>query len=500
MISSKTKLDKRIDDMLQYENDDFLLNINLHKDVSDKLLSYQYLHVFNLMSSLRSNNCVLDGSDTGTGKTYTTIAVCKQMRLRPLIICPKTIISKWQQVCDYFGVQPLAIVNYETLKHGKQYDELNDRIDSKLLTVKRNNEETNRMLIGGHIKSKAKTKVTKDDDDITFTWNLPRYSVIVFDEAHRCKNPKSSNGKLLLSTKELKFTKVIMLSATLSDTPSSFHLYGYMLGFYKNIRQGGNWIKGMLREDACYIGTAVKTSAVNRQLYPFKGSRMMISELGDKFPKNQVCAECYNLDKESKNKVNALFSNICGASSVVSSRDDSGRGQILTDLIHVRQELEMLKIPMLVGLIRECQENNFSVVVFVNFNNTLLTLAKMFNTNCLLYGDIKDKDRQQSIKDFQSNKERLIICNIMAGEGISLDDQHGGFPRVSLISPTYSATALIQALGRIHRAGSKSVALQRILYCAGTCEEIVCNRVNEKLKFTATLNDGDLINISQAKK
>ena len=78
------------------------------------------------MCAINSQNVVLDGSDTGVGKTYTAIAVCKQLNLRPFIICPKTMIFTWNRVCEYYGVRPRAVVNYETVKLGKQYVSIRD--------------------------------------------------------------------------------------------------------------------------------------------------------------------------------------------------------------------------------------------------------------------------------------------------------------------------------------------------------------------------------------
>src|SRR4029078_3494892 len=86
-----------------------------------------------------------------------------------------------------------------------------------------------------------------DEKNVVFTWKLPKRSMIIFDEVHKCKNPKSLNGKLLLSV--IDQWRVLMLSGTLADKPESFHIFGYMLSFYKNMRQANNWIKGMIRED-----------------------------------------------------------------------------------------------------------------------------------------------------------------------------------------------------------------------------------------------------------
>jgi superfamily II DNA or RNA helicase len=63
-----------------------------------------------------------------------------------------------------------------------------------------------------------------------------------------------------------------------------------------------------------------------------------------------------------------------------------------------------------------------------------------------------------------------------------LHDVTGLRPRVSLISPTFNAKSHIQVLGRIHRNGSKSDALQQIVVAADTVEESVMNAINRKCK------------------
>jgi superfamily II DNA or RNA helicase len=104
--------------------------------------------------------------------------------------------------------------------------------------------------------------------------------------------------------------------------------------------------------------------------------------------------------------------------------------------------------------------------------------------------------RSKNVEKFQTNESNIIICNInVASLGINLHDLHGK-PRASIISPSFSSEQLIQALGRIHRAGSKSHCFQKIVYVAGTCEENICYRLKEKLKFLSKLNDNDLTDIN----
>jgi superfamily II DNA or RNA helicase len=128
-------------------------------------------------------------------------------------------------------------------------------------------------------------------------------------------------------------------------------------------------------------------------------------------------------------------------------------------------------------------------------------LCKKLNVNCVIHGKQTLDERNSNIADFQSNKSRVIISIIQAGGvGISLHDIHGGFQRVSIISPTWSAQDLVQVLGRIHRAKSQSAALQRIIYCANSVEERVCKNMHSKLGNLSAINDGDLISYKMDKK
>ena len=74
---------------------------------------------------------------------------------------------------------------------------------------------------------------------------------------------------------------------------------------------------------------------------------------------------------------------------------------------------------------------------------------------------------------------------------LSLHDELHERPRVSLISPSYSASDVIQALGRIRRVGG-TTATQKIVLAAGSVEERVAEAVQRKIDCIGTLSDRDL--------
>tara|TARA_R100001163_G_C5067406_1_gene206498 strand:- start:2358 stop:4718 length:2361 start_codon:yes stop_codon:yes gene_type:complete len=213
--------------------------------------------------------------------------------------------------------------------------------------------------------------------------------------------------------------------------------------------------------------------------------------------------------------------------------DNLGRGEsnMLTIMLRARQRVELLKADTLLELGTDFLEQGKSVVVFINFIETLEYLVKQFtpkikklnleninnhhkrpngkkasNSNkannnskhmtngiSIIRGGQTEDERQMAIDNFQSNKNRLILVTMGSGrESISLHDLEGGHPRVSLISPSWSAQDLIQALGRIHRAEGKSKCLQYLIFCAGTIEDRICELVSKKIDAINTINDGDL--------
>tara|TARA_E500000331_G_scaffold270821_1_gene262419 strand:+ start:129 stop:392 length:264 start_codon:yes stop_codon:yes gene_type:complete len=78
------------------------------------------------------------------------------------------------------------------------------------------------------------------------------------------------------------------------------------------------------------------------------------------------------------------------------------------------------------------------------------------------------------------------------GTGLSLHDETGEYPRVSLISPSFSAIDLRQCLGRVHRATGKSPSIQKIVFASGTVEMRVCKLVRAKLNNLDLINDDEM--------
>ncbi|MFW9879642.1 MAG: helicase-related protein [Candidatus Thorarchaeota archaeon] len=467
----------------------------------EKLFRFQRKHTLQLIDAIRKYNTSLDASDTGTGKTYTNLSVCKELGLKVFIVCPKPVIPSWNRAIKHLEMkdQVLCLVNYELIKTGKYVIK---RAKKRGVGFIKENVDCPYLEVTPNPKSKEKWQPKN-----IMRWNLPKDSVIIFDEAHRCKNRNTQNTQLMLQAKDQN-CKIMMLSATIGENPLKLDAIGYSLGLHQSKWDFFNWIKdfGCRKEVVnsygqeawIFNGDKKNIKKLNDLIFPEKGSRMRISEIPE-FPKTQIEPVLLDMNSNGR-KLQKIYKDMEKELKELKKREEemevSIQGQHLKERQKDIQKVELLKVPSIVEMTEDYIESGNSVAIFVNHTQTVESLAEKLGTNCTFYGsDYKASERnEQNRIKFQKGESRVIICNIKsAKEGIDLHDEYHNYPRISLINPNDSAQYLKQVLGRVHRAGGTK-SIQRIIFCEGTIEEDVYENVKNKLKNIKILNDGNLDN------
>lgn len=424
------------------------------------LYPYQISHAAALCAAVLKYGSALDASDTGTGKTFAAIAVTRELHLTPCIVCPKSVILSWRRVTEeHFQMRPRFVVNWE----------------------------------GAKTKHFAHGILNEDD---VYTWKLSRDHLLIFDEAHKAKGEYTQNAKMVIAAKR-QGIPLLLVSATIAAQPREMRAMGFALGLHTLVD-----FRQWSMELGCYqnkwngwecVDAKSAMAKVHAALFPGKGNRIRIADLGDAFPETQIRAEVYQI-KNSDAQNQEYQKLIAEIGRLKEKKKQNAQAAILTLNLRYRQLAELYKVDLLAELTEEYLENKMSVVIFVNFSATTEALQERFSAAAVIHGGQSELERQDMIDLFQRDTARVMIANVQAGGvGVSLHDVRGEHPRVSLICPTYSATQLKQALGRIHRAGGKSKSLQRLIYAAGTVEESVCKSVARKLEAVSSLNDGDLM-------
>lgn len=451
----------------------------------------------------------MEGSDMGSGKTIITCMVAKQLKAKLAVICPKTSIPVWEKWAKLIGCQVHFIHNYESLiRSTNDWVKCPARVEGEKAYAKAALEYGEKCLQLGERAFEIADKKPKraaiinqvlaNAANTDFIWDLPEDILVAVDEAHRCKGEESITSQLLIALRK-QVIRTLVISASIACGPGEMRAVGYAIGLH-SLEDYIPWAltHGCLTSQWGKLEYVAGDSGMQRlheEIYPKLGCRIRISDLGDRFPETQISADAYDMDSNTK-KINAAYEEMETEIAKWEAGHSTSKGiNPLTIILRARQKVELLKVPAFAEMAKDALEDGMRVLLFMNFTPSVLALAERLKTNCLFAGFNK-RERNDWLAKFQANDKsaKSMVLNIAAGaESISAHDLDGRFPRLTLISPSYSAFKMSQALGRVHRAGGKSKSIQRIVYAANTIEQKVCIKVQCKLHSLSTLNDGDFL-------
>jgi hypothetical protein len=377
---------------------------------------------------------------------------------------------------SYFGIKAHCLINYEKLIRG--------------------NTE--------HLSFKD----GKDTGPSDYTINFPKNSLVILDEVHKCKSATSKNSDFLIKLK-MDGYKSLLLSATAATNPLEMKAFGFattlhnLTSYRQFITDSGAYVGryGGFQIDLQSQKTVEAMSNIHDKLFNlYKVSSRMTRKMFDKiFPDNHVMAECFDMGSNT-DKINRVYQQMESELAALEESSVNYSQHHFAIMTKARRMAELLKVPTMVEMIEDWYDEGISPVVFVNFTDTVEAIIKQLSKNrkfdgliAKIVGGQTDKVRQADIEGFQNDTKRIMIANLAAGNaGVSLHDLNGNFARGAIISPSYSAINLLQALGRIHRAEGKTKCIQKIMFADKTIEVDACKRVQCKLNNLEALNDGDL--------
>ena len=418
----------------------------------------------------KNNKHTLDSSDVGTGKTVVAAFIAKELGLPVAVICPKAVIPAWDRELIEMGVEPEFVLNYEKLRTGK-------------------------------------TAFMKKRGKRSMKWDLPEGTLVLVDEVHKCKGPWTQNAYLLISLVSQGF-RVHAMSATAAEDPTEMRALGYMLGLHFLNKHPCSWTTWM-DQYGCYqdhwgkwhSGSKEHLKKLHERIYEdvkhedafpninwpgdknyARAAKLRVEDFPDSFKHNRVFVE--PVEFKNASRILEAYDSLGITPAVVEEYIEAGTvtdsAHALVNILRARQLAESFKVPCLADMASNYESQGMSVVLFVNFRETADALCESLSCPSVVGGQSVAK-RQEAIDDFQSDASHILVVNIAAGgTGLSLHDTKGKRPRISLISPTFSAKEHLQALGRIHRNGAQSDAIQKILVAADSVEEDVMKSIKRK--------------------
>lgn len=450
----------------------------------------QQVAIDHLSEVILERGAVLNASDTGTGKTLMSVEVSRKVDMRPLVICPKSVIPDWHNTFEEQGVPYRGIINYDLVRRGNT-------------------------LCGSWV---GEPPMKGEVDEREFVWN-EQIDLIIWDEVHKCKESTSLSSRMLKWAAVNEDIYNLLVSATVAKDPTELRTVGYTLGIHRYYdfaawakRHGckkDRWKKWQFTTNA--VKAEEILTELNSELYPTCGYKVHRSQLSEFFSNGQIITTPVDFgdDGEIAKIYEEMEIELAELDDKEAEDSVSPEAEILVAMLRARQRVELEKIPLIAEMVNDAIAEGWHVAVFLNFNASIKALNARLGGNCpVVWGTDPDtgvgqssEEREMAIDAFQSNRDNVILLNVEAGGvAISLHDKIGCAPRQALISPSWNEKTIKQVLGRVDRAGALSDTLQRILFAAGSVEEKVRESLDRKLKNLETLHQSNNNDMPRVKK
>lgn len=418
---------------------------------------------------------LIDLSRMGLGKSINVIALARYFGLPLGIIGPISSLLTWQSLVERYKFQVNFMIGYQALRSvkGKQPSHgLLRRVETSS---------------GVHFTAEPH-----------FTEMVKKGMILVIDEFHHIKNDSDQHRACRALTMEILRVGGSSRFSLLSGSPvdkeehvvNLLRLIGYirhpLLSEYNKERAELKLLGAQELIDVCrqydnegteeviatcpfdhktvsslcfrlytdviqdYITSAIRSLASDNQLMNVRNGYFNMSPQAEAEYQNAINEMCtaarFNPVLQTINRRNANF------------------GAITTALMHSeKSKLEIFERIARMKLADKSDPNTVQtkVIIFLNFVNSILTLAeRMKDLNPLLmYGATPDSERDVILKKFQrpTNEFNLAIVNPkVGGESLNWHDLDGRFTRYVMYSPDHDILKAHQARYRTCRDGSKS--------------------------------------------
>ena len=435
-----------------------------------------------------THNKWLLGDEMGLGKTKQAIdiAVAKKLECgykHCLIICGVNGL-KWNWVNEIrtHSNEEGYILGQRFKKNGKMYigstkDKIQDIVDLDALQnyfIITNIES----LRDNNIQTELKHRIESGDIEM-----------IVADEAHKCKNPSSQQGKAFIRL-DANY-KIAMTGTPLMNSPLDLYIILRWLGVEKHafysFKQyycimggyGGYEVIGYRHTDE--LKEQVQSLMLRRKKEDVLDlpAKTYIEEYVEMLPKQ---AQLYN---EIKNEIIANIDLITLSpnplAEMIRLRQATGYTGILSSEIQCSAKLDRME-----ELVDDSISNGYKVIIFSNWTNITLPA---YNKLAIKYrgtyitGEVDEIQREQNVKKFQEDDDYKFIVGSYGAMGTGITLTKGTV--LILLDDPWTMAAREQAVDRAYRIGTKSnITIYTIL-----CKDTIDERIHELIEKKGIMSD-----------
>lgn len=437
-----------------------------------------------------NNNCWILGDDQGLGKTKQIIDLASILKQQGkikhcLIICGvNSLKSNWFNEILIHSNEKGYILGTRYLKNGKkQIGSLQDRIED-LKTI----SDDTLFLI-------TNIETFRDCDFKNALKKLNTIEMAVIDEAHKVKNPASTQGRNILKLTDFKY-KVAMTGTLIMNNPLDAYTSLKWLGIEKS-----NFTT--FKSFYCTYGgfgghqiTGYKNLSVLREMISKHMLRRTKDEVLDLPPKIyktefvEMSASQRKIYNDIKNDLIEDIDRISLSSNPMSEllrlRQATGATSILSSTIN-----ESAKLDRLEDLIEEISAEGKKAIVFSNWEQmTILAKQRLAKYNPAYIAGSENIDIDKEKRKFQEDSS----CKVIIGTTSKLGTGHTltAASTVIFLDSPWNKANKVQAEDRAHRIGTTGTVNIITLVCKNSIDERVEDIIYKKGEMADMLVDGKI--------
>lgn len=395
----------------------------------------------------------------GLGKTVQAIAAANVLApSNVLIICPASLKLNWRNEWKRFSTLKLSL----GVADGQFWP------------------DTSVVIINYDILGKHRARIRDRH------WNI-----ILLDEAHYAKTPKSQRTKEILGSKSQGISalwapyKWAMTGTPVLNRPIEVWTLLHWLGaerlpdyFKFGMRYcNGHKVKFGHRVHWDFRGASKLDELRDWILRGVMLRRLKADVLKD-LPEKQRQVVPFKISGEFERREKAVVGK--DFESAIETMD--GAVAKFTELAEIRQEIGIAKLPQVIEFIESALEQSDKIVLFAHHVAVVAELCKALRDYGVVtvIGGMTAEQKQASVDEFQKGAARVFVGNIQAaGVGLTLT----AASHVIFVELSWVPGEMAQAEDRCHRFGQKNSVLVQYLVAEGTLEAAMAKALIRKEKI-----------------
>jgi SNF2 family DNA or RNA helicase len=411
----------------------------------------------------RAHGRAMVADQMGLGKTVVAIGFAAKKNYKVLVVCPKSTVVNWmREIKRFTGKNAVCWASEGRL----------GRSDAQYQVI-------NYDIVGKHLKELNKMK----------------FDLLVCDEATYLKNRTTKRSKNVLGYwKErkkypgIKTKYCLFLTGTpvLNRPVEAYHLLNYLdknrfNNFFHFTQKYGGW-RGSEPQNLEELHERTKDLVIRRV------KKDVLTELPDK-QRNDLYVE---MTKEDMREYNTHLS------TLFRKWRQLGKPTV-AEMPAIQQFLIQKKMPKAIEVIDELLEADRGVLVFSVYIEPLKQLLKHYGDDAaMVYGQMKGKERQESIDKLSTGRAKVGLFSIGAGS-MGIDGIQKQIDTVIFLDQWWVPSVHEQAEDRVHRIGQNNKVQIFYMLCENTIDEYMRGILTEKQQVIDTVVDGKLITVARDK-